>query len=71
MLKIRSNIYLPPDVHQRLNQMEAQCVEQLGRRPGRSPGGWRSRLLEAAVVQFDVAAFIAAELAERERRRAA
>lgn len=70
MTKARSNIYLSVEVDRKVDQMAALCIEAFGRRSGRD-GGWRSRLIEAAISQFDVAAFIAAETAARERKRAA
>lgn len=61
----RNNLYFPPEVDRLLDQMIAECMVELGRMPGRG-GGWRSRLVAAAIAGFDVKAYIAAERAERE-----
>jgi hypothetical protein len=70
MERTRNSTWLSAETDLRITRLAGRCIEKFGRMPGRN-GGWRGRVIDAAIALVDEEALLAALQREMEQRQAA
>lgn len=70
MERTRNSTWLSAETDKRVTRLALRCIEEFGRMPGRN-GGWRGRVIDAAIALADEEALIAALRREMDQKQAA
>jgi membrane-bound ClpP family serine protease len=68
--RTRNSTWLSAATDRKITRLAARCIEEMGRMPGRN-GGWRGKVIDAALALVDEEALLATLRAEIDQRKQA
>lgn len=70
MERTRNSTWLDAATDRKISRIAGRCMEEIGRMPGRG-GGWRGRVIDAALAMVSEDAIVALLKSEAEKRNRA